>query len=69
MTAEPQADLANAGGAVALALFDLLVRRGVIGRGDGLAALTDAQRRCAALGDTGAQKVLRDALSHMSRSA
>ena len=49
-----------------MALFDVLTRRGIITRGDGLAALAEAQKQCAALGDAGAAKVLRDAHTKMS---
>lgn len=45
----PQSDISVVGAAITLALFDKLVQRGVIDRGDGLAVLEAAQTRCATI--------------------
>lgn len=43
----PQSDMSFAGAAITLALFDRLMQKGVLSRGDGLSVLEEAQKRCA----------------------
>jgi hypothetical protein len=43
----PQSDMSFAGAAITLALFDRLIQKGILSRGDGLSVLEEAQKRCA----------------------
>lgn len=67
MASDLNTDLALAGGAVALTLIDTLTRAGIIDQGTGLAILASAQKRCAAISQPGAAKVIGDLYSQMSK--
>ena len=45
----PKADMSVAGAAIAMALVDKLMQRGILERGDALAVLQTAQTPCATL--------------------
>lgn len=42
----PQSDMSVVGATITLALFDRLVQKGILTRGDGLSVLETAQKRC-----------------------
>jgi hypothetical protein len=67
MPNDPKTDLAIAGGAIAIALFEALVKNNFIDRGHGLAVLATAQKRCASI-EPSAARIIGDMYAKMSQS-